>query len=531
MNYTSRGIRHEKTKAFSHLVTDYIDQNAFLKNFYSHSPDLKGLHNAIMDKGNSRVNRALLVKALTEQYNNTDTSEKVLENIQQLSLENTFTICTAHQPNIFTGYLYFIYKILHTVKIAAELKSKYPENNFVPVYYMGSEDNDLEELNHINLNGDRLTWQTTQTGAVGRMHTKGMADIIEKINGQLSIFEHGPALIAALKEAYLKSATIQEATLKLVDFFFKEYGVIVLIADTPVLKKQMIPVFKDDLVNHTPKTIVETTTQQLSEKYHIQVNPRDINLFYMKDNLRERIVQDGNGFRINNTELYFTKEEIEKELENNPQRFSPNVVLRGLYQETILPNIAFIGGGSEIAYWLELKDMFTHYNIPFPALVLRNSFLIIEEKMAELAGRLQINDELLFEDVNVIFSTLVRAQSYQQLSIEKEITALADIYDQIKKVSITIDITLEQHVDALKNRAEKQLKNLEKKLLRAEKRKHHDQQAQIVKLKSHLFPNNSLQERVENILPYYARYGAGFIKMLYDHSPALLQQVTIIEER
>ncbi|MFT3945973.1 MAG: bacillithiol biosynthesis cysteine-adding enzyme BshC [Agriterribacter sp.] len=531
MNYTPRGIKHETTKAFSHLVTDYINQPDFLKNFYTNTPDWQGLHNAITDKKSKGVNRALLVAALTEQYKNIDTSEKVLENIQRLSLENTFTICTAHQPNIFTGYLYFVYKILHTVKIAEELKSKFPENNYVPVYYMGSEDNDLEELNHINLNGDRLTWQTTQTGAVGRMHTKGIEVVIEQISGQLSIFQYGTALIAVLKEAYLESATIQEATLKLVDFFFNAYGVIVLIADTPVLKQQMTAVFKDDLFKHTPKNIVEATTRRLSEKYHIQVNPRDINLFYMKDHLRERIVKDGNGFRINNTELYFTKEEIEKELEHNPQRFSPNVVLRGLYQETILPDIAFIGGGSEIAYWLELKDLFTHYTIPFPVLVLRNSFLIIEEKMAELAARLHIGAELLFDDANTIFSTLVKAQSHQQLSIEKEGTALADIYEQIKKISAGIDPTLRQHADVLKTRAEKNLKKLAQKMLRAEKRKHQDQQAQIVKLKTHLFPNNSLQERVENILPYYAKYGDAFIGMLYEHSPALQPQFTIITEQ
>ncbi|MCC6289238.1 MAG: bacillithiol biosynthesis cysteine-adding enzyme BshC [Chitinophagaceae bacterium] len=531
MNYTSRGIKHETTKAFSHLATDYINQPDFLKNFYTNTPDLQGLHNAITDKKNKSVNRELLVEALTEQYKNIDTSEKVLANIQQLSLENTFTICTAHQPNIFTGYLYFVYKILHAVKIAEELKSKFPENNYVPVYYMGSEDNDIEELNHINLNGDRLTWQTTQSGSVGRMHTKGIAEVIEQISGRLSIFPHGPALIAVLKDAYLTSSTIQEATLKLVNFLFKAYGVVVLIADTPVLKKQMIPVFKDDLFNHKPKNIVEATARRLSEKYHIQVTPRDINLFYMKDNLRERIVKDDNGFRINNTEIYFTKEAMEKELENNPQRFSPNVVLRGLYQETILPDIAFIGGGSEIAYWLELKDLFIHYNIPFPVLIVRNSFLIIEEKMAELAGKLRIDDELLFDDANTIFSTLVKAQSHQQLSVKKESAALADIYEQIKKISAGVDPTLRQHVDVLKTRAEKNLERLEKKILRAEKRKHQDQQAQIIKLKTQLFPNNSLQERVENILPYYAKYGDAFISMLYEHSPALHQQFTIITQQ
>jgi bacillithiol biosynthesis cysteine-adding enzyme BshC len=531
MNYIASEIKHEKTKAFSNLVTDYIAQNTFLKNFYTHLPDAEGLHNAIIAKKNKNVNRALLVDTLTAQYKNIDTSEKVLKNIQQLSLQNTFTICTAHQPNIFTGYLYFVYKILHTVKMAETLKNQFPQNNYVPVYYMGSEDNDLEELNHINLNGQKLIWQTTQTGAVGKMHTKGLADVIEQISGQLSIFEYGPALITALKAAYIQSDTIQEATLKFVDFLFKDYGLIVLIADTPVLKKQMTKIFKDDIFNHTPKNIIETTTQQLSTQYHIQVNPREINLFYMKDNLRERIIKDENKFRINNTEIYFTKEEIEKTLENHPERFSPNVVLRGLFQETILPNIAFIGGGSEIAYWLELKDLFAHYNVPFPVLIVRNSFLIIEKKMTELATKLQIDNELLFDDADTIFGNLVKTQQQQQLSIQKESAALAGIYEQIKNISANIDPTLKQHVDALKTTSEKKLKKLEQKMLSAEKRKHQTQQAQIIKLKSHLFPNNNLQERVENILPYYAKYGSAFIDLLYKHSSALKQQFTIIAEK
>lgn len=531
MNYTSRGIRHNKTNAFSNLVTDYIDQDAFLKRFYSFPPDVQGLQTAVAEKKKQNVNRELLVSALQEQYNGIDTSEKVRQNIARLSLDNTFTICTAHQPNIFTGYLYFVYKILHTVKIADELNSRFPENNYVPVYYMGSEDNDLAELDHINLNGERLTWQTHQTGAVGRMNTKGIDTVIEQINGQLSVFEHGADLIAVLKKAYTGSATIQEATFKFTDFLFKKYGLIVLIADTPVLKREMINVFKDDLFDHTPKNIVEKTIHDLSAKYKIQVNPRDINLFYMKDNMRERIVKEGDIFSVHNTDIVFTKQEIEQELETHPERFSPNVVLRGLYQETILPDIAFIGGGSEVAYWLELKDMFTHYHIPFPVLILRNSFLIVEEKMTKLAEKLKLDPEDIFPDANSILSKMVKARSNQQLTIDKEAAALAEIYEQIKKISAAIDHTLLQHVDALKTKAEKKLNNLEKKMLRAEKRKYRDEQAQITRLKTSLFPNNSLQERVENILPYYAKHGEAFIDMLYKHSPALQPQFTIVFEQ
>ena len=531
MNYTSRGINHEKTNAFSNLVIDYVDQKDFLQNFYIHAPNRVGLQNAVAEKKKKGINRELLVAALLEQYKNIDTSEKVKQNINRLSLDNTFTICTAHQPNIFTGYLYFVYKILHAVKIADELTEQFPENNYVPVYYMGSEDNDLAELDHINLGGQRLTWITNQTGSVGRMNTKGVADVIDQISGQLSIFEHGKILIDELKKIYTSSASIQEATLKFVDFLFKEYGLIVLIADTPVLKKQMINVFKDDLFNHTPQKIVEKTIGKLSGQYKIQVNPRDINLFYMKDNIRERIVGEDDLFKVNNTDIVFTKEEIAKELENNPERFSPNVVLRGLYQETILPDIAFIGGGSEIAYWLELKDLFSHYSVPFPALILRNSFLIVEETMAKLSEKLRLNTEDLFLNTNDILIDIVKAQSDQQLTLEKEINTLSDFYEQIKKISAAVDHTLLQHIDSLKTKAEKKLKALEKKIIRAEKRKHQEQQAQITRLKNSLFPNNSLQERVENILPYYAKYGAGFIKMLYEHSPTLQPQFTVVIEQ
>lgn len=396
---------------------------------------------------------------------------------------------------------------------------------------MGSEDNDLAELDHINLGGEQLRWITDQTGSVGRMNTRGMEAVIEQINGQLSIFEHGKSLTDALRMAYTASSTIQEATLKFVDFLFQEYGLIVLIADTPELKKQMINVFKDDLFHHTPKGIVDKTITKLSENYKIQVTPRDINLFYMNGNIRERIVEEEGLFKINNTEIVFGREEMEQELEKYPERFSPNVVLRGLFQETILPDIAFIGGGSEIAYWLELKDLFKHYDIPFPALILRNSFLIVEEKMAKLAEKLQISTGELFLTADSILIDIIKKQSDQQLTLDKELTALSALYEQIKNKSAAIDQTLLQHVDALKTKAEKGLKELEKKIMRAEKRKHQDQQAQISRLKNNLFPNNNLQERVENILPYYAKNGSAIIKMLYEHSPTLQPRFTVVFEQ
>ncbi|MBX3253649.1 MAG: bacillithiol biosynthesis cysteine-adding enzyme BshC [Chitinophagaceae bacterium] len=521
MNYTAQWITYESTGAFSQLAIDYVQKNSSLKSFYAYTPDIKGIEAALHNRQSFTTNRALLTATLQKQYEGLQLPEAVNNNILKLASENTFTVCTAHQPNIFTGYLYFAYKILHTIKLAGALKQSFPGYDFVPVYYMGSEDNDLEELNHVYLDGDTLVWQTAQTGAVGRMKPDGIMPLIERIGGQLGVFEFGAELTAMLKACYGKSATIQEATLKFVHELFGQYGLLVLIPDSTDLKREMIRVFEDDMFNHTASAIVTQTAATLAEKHHVQVNPREINLFYMKDGIRERIIKEADTFIINNTGITFSADAIKKELYEHPERFSPNVVLRGLYQETLLPNLAFIGGGSEIAYWLELKKMFEHYGVPYPVLLLRNSFLMIDEKTAQLRDKLEISAEGLFKDESAILNEIVKTKSRHQLSLSGEITKMDNLYAQIKSVAGAVDVTLENHVKALQARASGAIAKLEKKIIKAEKKKFEIQKNQLHKLKASLFPKGSLQERIENILPYYARYGKDFIKMLHDHSPAL----------
>jgi bacillithiol biosynthesis cysteine-adding enzyme BshC len=250
----------------------------------------------------------------------------------------------------------------------------------------------------------------------------------------------------------------------------------------------------------------------------------------MKDGIRERIIKNGDQFEINNTNTRFSSNEILNELHSYPERFSPNVVLRGLFQETILPNVAFIGGGSEIAYWLELKEMFAHYKVPYPVLIQRNSFLIVEQKMTRLMEKLQLSAEDIFKDEALLLNNIIKARSTLQLTLEKETGQLAAFYNHIRLLTNQVDITLTEHVNALETKAEKALKNLEKKMLRAEKNKYAALTAQLRKLKSGLFPNNTLQERVENILPYYARYGKSFIDMLYEHAPTFDKKFGVLRE-
>ena len=527
----AENISYRETGYFSKIITDYLSQNNSLQNFYQHPAGLQGIKDAIADRKKITTNRKVLVEQLEQQYLSIETSDAVKNNISALREENTFTICTAHQPNIFTGHLYFIYKIIHTIKLADALTRDLSENKFVPVFYVGSEDADLEELGEVFINGEKHTWETKQTGAVGRMLVDDeLLKILKKIKGQLEVETFGKEIIDLVQECYTKGRTIQDACFCLVNKLFADRGLIVLLPDNRELKKQMIPVFEDDIFNNNPSEIVNKTTEHLTEFYKVQAHPREINLFYLKDNIRNRIIESKGIYKIHDTDIRFSKEELKNELVNHPERFSPNVILRALYQETILPNLVFVGGGGELAYWLELKDMFQHYTIPYPVLILRNSFSLINEKTNSLIHKLSFTYSDIFKTEYDLVTDIVRKNSSHQLSLQKEKQQIETVYEGMKTSVKEIDATLVKHVEALQAKLLKTLDKLEVKLLRAEKKRFESQQKQVKKIKANLFPNNSLQERVENFMPFYARWGKGFIKLIYDNSLIFEQEFCIIKE-
>jgi bacillithiol biosynthesis cysteine-adding enzyme BshC len=333
--------------------------------------------------------------------------------------------------------LYFIYKILHVIKLASDLNSSFADYRFVPVYYIGSEDADLEELNHIYLDGNKLSWNTRQTGAVGRMKIdKDFMKLIDAINGQLGVMPHGRQTMDLIRQCYRAGEDVQTATFKIVNALFAEYGLVVLIPDNARLKRQMQQVFEDDLLKQTASGIVAETSAKLGELYKVQAHPRDINLFYLTDNLRERIEQRDSNYEVLNSGIKFSREELLNELKEHPERFSPNVILRGLYQETILPNLLFVGGGGEVGYWLELKKLFEHYHVPYPVLVLRNSFLLIEKKWQDKINKLGFTHEEIFLPELELINRFVSAQTDKKLELNGTLLATEQLYETIKKQGI-----------------------------------------------------------------------------------------------
>lgn len=521
-------ITYQQTGYFSKLVIDYLNNAPQLQPFFKLPPTMDGLTGAIETR-RQFAHRQVLVATLQKQYEGLPVHEKVSANLQLLLSDNTFTVTTAHQANIFTGPLYVIYKVFHAIKLAEALKQQHPEHNFVPVYFMGSEDADLDELNHITIDQKKYVWQTRQTGAVGRMKVdKQFVQLLNEMEGQLSVLPYGNELLQLFREAYKEKSTIQQSLLYVLNTLFGEYGLLVLIPDNIAFKKLFQPVMEKELKEQFSYKAVTDVAKKLEDHYKIQASGRPINLFYLIDDKRERIELEDGKFKVESLQLQWSLSEILQELDAHTDRFSPNVILRGALQETILPNLAFIGGGGELAYWLELKEVFSQAGIPYPVLLLRNSFLWVDEKIAGKISRMQFTVADFFEEEHILMKSYIQKHSANKTNLNGEFSKAEDLYDTIAGNAATIDATLAQHINALKAKALNGLIELEKKMLRAEKRKFEIEQQQIHKIRAVLFPGNSLQERVENISGFYAAYGKDFLQNIYLHTQAVQQQFGII---
>lgn len=522
-------ISYQSSGYFTPIMRDYLEQKQQLQSLYNRFPTLENFGPQIDEKALNydQAHRKVLVSELEAQYANCKTSAQTATNIGLLQHPNTFTITTGHQLNLFTGPLYFLYKIISAINLAKQLKQQYPENDFVPVYWMATEDHDFEEINYFNFKGRKFRWNRESAGAVGRLSTEGLDEVFTLYAMDLGDGTNADKIRKLFSDAYLNHDNLTDATRYLANELFGDHGLVILDADKQNLKRLFIPQMKQELLEQLSNKKVSETIEQLSD-YQIQVNPREINLFYLDENLRERIIKTDNGYAVNNTAIRFTIDEILTELQNHPEKFSPNVVMRPLYEEVILPNLCYIGGGGEIAYWLELKSYFDASNVTFPILLLRNSALLVTEKQSRKADRLNLswsdlflkNEKLINEKTKALSEFPIDLTSYKQL-LQQQFGSLYDIAKQTDK----------SFTGAVKAQETKQingLNNLEKRLLKAQKRKHGDTLRRITDLQHELFPFGGLQERQANFSEFFSESGEKLIQQLLERLDPLRADFTIL---
>ncbi len=522
-------ISYQTSGYFSKLIQDYLDQKSELKPLYNHFPTLENFEKQIEEKAANfdNKNRIALVETLRKQYQNIEISDSTKQNIELLAHENTFTITTGHQLNLFSGPLYFLYKIISTINLTKELKTKYPTHNFVPVYWMATEDHDFEEINYFNFKGKKFRWNKESNGPVGRLSTEGLAEFFEIYSLELGSSTNANTLKKLFEDAYLKHDNLADATRFLANGLFANYGLVIIDADDSNLKQAFIPYVKEELEKQTSFHTVQKTIEDLKE-YTVQVNPREINLFYIEDNLRERIIFENDKYFVNNTKISFSKEEILQLLNSNPEKFSPNVIMRPLYQEIILPNLCYIGGGGEIAYWLELKSFFDAVKITFPMLLVRNSVLLATEKQAKKADNLNLSWKDLFTKQENLVNTITHKISAFPIDLSAQKETLKTQFKYLYELADQTDKSFSGAVKAQEVKQVKGLENLEKRLLKAQKRKLSNELQRVVDLQCELFPNNSLQERQSNFSEFYLEKGEQLVPLLMQKLKPLENNFNII---
>lgn len=515
---------------FPTLLSHYLAGRASLQNLYAYAPTLAGLGDAVQNRVFSGCSRQTLVQVLENQ-------SKILgkipaqakANITALASSNTFTVTTGHQICLLTGPLYFVYKIASVIKLCRQLSAAYPQYNFVPVYWAATEDHDFEEIRSVFLNGKTHTWQTQASGATGEISTQ---DIQEFFTGLEA--EHGEKLsfssiYQTLKNAWISQPNLSAAIRRAVYDLFGAQGIVCIDANEAAFKKDFSGLLHKELFDQFSYPLLNQTAELLRNLgYKTQIEPRPINLFYLRPGLRERIVFENGSWSVLNTDIRFNKTELESELSEHPERFSPNVALRPLYQEFILPNIAYLGGPAELSYWLQFKEMFSAAGVPFPVLIPRDGFAFLPRQDFKRFLSLGFSAEQLLASPIQNLKTYVASHIGAELSTENEIREINRLFAELKnRYAAQLGQALPAFA-ASEKKLSNELHKLHKKALRMAARKETETASFLQSVHSRLFPGGTLSERKESIIEYAGLLGSSPAETLIELADPLQPGLKLI---
>jgi bacillithiol biosynthesis cysteine-adding enzyme BshC len=503
------------TKRFPPLVVDYLADAEGTRDLHAGRADREGISTAARTRSFAEAHRAVLVKALRRQYAGLELGAAVAANLERLAQPDALTVTTGHQLVLFGGPLYVPFKLLNTIRLARELEATLGRP-VVPIFWMATEDHDRPEIDHTWFGEHRLHWPGAASGAVGRLHLDGIGPVVVEAMAHLGAGVHAAALAELLRTCYRPEFTLAEATRRFIHGLFGRFGLVILDGDDPELKRLFVPVLRRELSEQVAHAAVSRTNAELSVRYGAQAHVREINLFHLRPGHRSRIVAEGTGFRALDGGPSWTHEALLAEVEAHPEHFSPNVLLRPVYQETILPNVAYIGGAGELAYWFQLRGLFAELQVPMPRLVLRNSAAFMGAKALRRWHDLGLTLEDLFEPQGPLQARVAAARAGFRTELTGERERLSAFYDDLLSTAVTADPTLRGSVEARRASALHGLDRLERGLVRAARRREEVALRHMQAAQDELFPGGVLQERRQNILPVLATFGEERLDMLQE---------------
>ncbi len=494
----------EKSGLYSKLVLDYLTKKKELEPFISNWPTQEGFHKQIKGRANYPVDRKNLVQTLRRQYIGLEIGTALETNLERLEDQKTYTITTGQQIHAFLGPMYVYWKIVSAIALARKLKQEFPENHFVPVFWMATEDHDFAEIDHLELFNRSFKWQRDRTvpGPVGRLSTEGLSELTPAIMALFSREENLEEYESLFSEAYTRFENFADATRFLVHSLFGEYGLVVLDPDDEALKRDLLPIIRDELLFEKSKEKVEETSKALAKTYTLQIHPREINLFYTGKSGRERLVKKDGRIEALSGEALGDLATLDTWLPEKIKDISTNVVLRPVYQECILPNLAYIGGPGETAYWLQLKGVFDQYSLLFPILENRKSVFIIGEKMKAGIEKFRLQVEDLFMDEDALRKKAMEHSDNGLVSLKEELEEWEQLKDKMIKKAAAINPAQARPIAEIFNQNEKIIRKIEKEIFTLQEAGLEKGLEKVFKIKALIKEKGFTQERDQYLIQY-----------------------------
>lgn len=538
-------VEFNKLPNFSNLFLDYISQGEdekkklapfFNAGFRENEDIFKVIDEKIHNYNTSRYfDKNVFIDILKRQNVTFGGDEFTAANIEKLNDDNTFAIVTGQQVGLYTGPLYTVLKTITAVKLAADLKDRFPQFNFIPVFWLESEDHDLEEANHtyiIDKQNEllRIGFEDTasdEDDSSSKKNTKPvgstvLGEMVNSINEQLRSglidTDFKEKIMGIITRNYREDSDYKTAFAGMMNELFAGHGVVFIDPSDSEIKRLLVPVFEKELTS-SPKLCesIISTSAELEKNYDLQVKPKVINLFFLHNGNRLMIEpREGGKFALKNSKRRFENDEMLNTLEENPELFSPNVVLRPVCQDYLLPTACYIGGPGEISYFAQFKPAYRHYDITMPVIYPRASVTIIESKISKFMNNYGVKLEDIFHH-SFLVSKIVDKLS--EVKVEDEISKYVDelnkIFYDMRNMTVKVDQALLNIVDNMKEKTKQNVEMFKQKLINAQAKKSEVTTTQIDKVTNNIYPNHNLQEREINIAYFLNKYDTAFIKKLF----------------
>jgi bacillithiol biosynthesis cysteine-adding enzyme BshC len=514
------------------LFLDYLYEFENVSKFYAN--DFRNKDNYLKIFKNVAESRHDLSPSISEllsrQYSKLNPSNLTQQNIKKLSDKKTLAIVTGQQLGIVGGPLYTFYKIITAIKLSRFLSERYDDYNFVPVFWLEADDHDFNEVRSVKIIDEANSLLTIGykeeiaeddlKQSVGLINLdSSINEFFEKLNSSIKETEFKSVIFDRLKNFYKEGKSFKEAFSDLVFNYFDEYGLLIFDPQDSEVKKLLKPVFKREITDfriHTEQLVQVSAT--LEELYHAQVKVKPVNLFLRVDEGRYSIEPVENEYRLRRKRKSFTQEQLLELLENEPDKFSPNVLLRPICQDYLFPTAFYVAGPSEISYFAQIKPLYELYNIAQPMIYPRSSATILENSIANSLEKYSLGMNDLFIDVENIKKKIVN--SVEESSVDEMFGGIASqiesTFDQLKEKLIDLDKTIADSSNRYRDKILGTVNELKSKAEKAQQKKYEVTLRQIDRAAVNLFPNSNLQEREINFIYFANKYGEEFLKKIFD---------------